>query len=229
MRDIIIDAIQLVVISSLFIAAGLRLLLAKRPFIVDQRWWGILCIAPLMVSYIKILILWPEYLWQSQLCAFFAFVAIGCMAILLGLILWAPGGGTVIGATGTTLRDALRQAFGRLGLSYEESVKAFRLPAIDNELFAQAHLFDGMFFLRFKRFRGLRAMRQLARQLTPEVKEFFRTAPVRINKRAGYALVVIGVAFLLFDSLLTYKQLSLRARMRALDEKYKQFSKPSEK
>ncbi|HEU0175248.1 MAG TPA: hypothetical protein VFV58_13385 [Blastocatellia bacterium] len=208
MRDIIIDAIVLAGISSLFIAAGLRLLLAKRPFIVDNRWWGTLSIAPLMLSCIKILILWPEYLWQSQLWAFFASVAIGGMAILLGLILWAPGGGIVIGATWTTLRDALRQAFSRLGVSYEESAKAFRLPALNNELFAQAHFIDEMFYLRFKRFRGLRAMRLLARQLAPEVKEFFRTAPVRINKRVGYALVAIGVAFLLFDSLVTYEQLS---------------------
>jgi hypothetical protein len=227
MRDIIIDTIVLALISSLYIAAGLRLLLAKRPFIVDSQWWGILCIAPLMLSSIKILL--SEYTWQSRLCAFLAYVTIGCLAIILGLILWAPGGGIVIGATATTLRDALRQAFSRLGLSFEESAKAFRLPALNNELFTQAPFIDGMFFLRFKRFRGLRAMRQLARQLAPEVKEFFRTAPVRINKRLGYALVVIGVAFLLLDSLVTYEQLSLRARMRSLDEAHTKFFEPSEK
>jgi len=42
-------------------------------------------------------------------------------------------------------------------------------------------------------------------------------------------LVVLGVAFLLFDSLVTYEQLSLRARMRALYEVRTEFSKPSEK
>ncbi|HEY8459274.1 MAG TPA: hypothetical protein VIM99_02780, partial [Blastocatellia bacterium] len=100
---------------------------------------------------------------------------------------------------------------------------------LNNELFAQASFIDGMFFLGFKRFRGLRAIRRLARRLAPEIKEFFRTAPARINKRAGYALVVIGVAFLLLDSVATYKRLSLRARMRALDEVHAEFSKPSEK
>jgi hypothetical protein len=227
MRDIIIDTIVLALISSLFIAAGLRLLLSKRPFIVDSQWWRILCIAPLMLSSTKLLL--SEYMWQSRLCAFFAYVTIGGMAILLGLILWAPSGGIIIGVTATTLRDALRQAFSRLGLSYEESAEAFRLPTLNNELFTQAPLIDGVFFLRFKRLRGLRAMRQLARQLAPEVNEFFRTAPVRINKRLGYALVVIGVAFLLLDSLVTYEQLSLRARMRSLDEAHTKFFEPSEK
>jgi hypothetical protein len=223
MGDIIIDAIVLAFMSSLLIAAGLRLLLAKRPFIVASRRWGILCITPMIVN--SITVLWRVYPWEREIrvCAF---LIIGCIAIILGLILWAPSGGMVIGATRTTLRDALRQAFGRLGLSYEESAKAFCLPTLNNELSAQASLFDGMFFLRFKRFRGLRAMRQLARQLTPEVKDFFRTAPVRINKRVGYALVVTGVAFLLFYSLLTYDRLTLRARMRALDA---EFSRPSEK
>ncbi|HEU0184660.1 MAG TPA: hypothetical protein VFS27_05055 [Blastocatellia bacterium] len=226
MRDIIIDTIVLALISSLFIASGLRLLLAKRPFIAGGRWWGILWIAPMMLNWINILL--SEYAWQNREFAFFAYMGTGCMAILLGVILWEPGGGMVIGASGTTLRDALRQAFSRLSLSYEESAKAFRLPALNNELYAQAPL-DGVFFLRFKRLRGLRAMRQLARQLDPEVKEFFKTAPVRINKRLGYALVVIGVAFLLLDSLVTYERLSLRARMRSLDEAHTEFFEPSEK
>ena len=186
---------------------------------------GILSIAPLMLSCIKILILWPEYLWQSQLFAFFTFVAIGSMAILLGLILWAPGGGIVIGATWTTLRDALRQAFSRLGLSYEESAKAFRLPALNNELIIATGPFNGMFSVHLKRLRNRRAFRQLA----PELNEFLRTAPVRINKRVGYTLVMIGVAFLLLNSWLTYDQLSLRARMRAMEEGHTEFPEPSEK
>jgi hypothetical protein len=226
LRDIIIDGLGLAALSSFFIAWGLRILLAKRPFIVDSRLYGILCIAPLMISSIKLLL--SEYTWQDRQIAFFTYVAIGFMAILLVLILWAPWGGIVIGATGTTLRDALRTALTRLGLSYEESAQAFRLPALNNELFAQAY-FDGMFSLGFRRFRGLHAMRQLARQLPPEVKEFFKTAPVRINKRLGYTLVVIGVAFLLLNSLVTYKQLSLRARMRSLDEAHTEFFEPSEK
>src|SRR5262247_4147172 len=98
MRDIIIDTIVLALISSLSIAAGLRLLLAKRPFIVDFRCWGILCIAPLMSSWIKILV--------------------------------------------------------------SEIVKA--MPV------------DGMFSVYLKRLRNRRAFLQLA----PEVKEFFKTAPV---------------------------------------------------
>ena|SRR5215510_1417783 len=224
MGDVIIGTIVLALISSLFIAAGLRLLLAKRPFIVDFRCWGILCIAPLMLNCIKILL--SEYAWQDWLSAFFTYVAIGGIVIILGLIFWGvPGGGIVIGATGTTLRDVLRQAFSRLSLSYEESAKAFRLPALNNELIVKAAPVDGMFSVYLKRLRNRRAFRQLA----PEVKEFLRTAPVRINKRVGYALVVLGVAFLLFNSLLTYKQLSLRARMRAMEEGHAEVFEPSEK
>jgi hypothetical protein len=219
MRDIIISTIQWAVLSSLFIAAGLRLLLAKRPFIVASQRWVLLCIAPLIVN--SITTLWSLYPWDWE-SRLLAYVMIGGIAIILGLILLAAGGGIVIGATGITLRDALRQAFGRLGLSYEESAKGFRLPALNNELIVKSGPIAGMFSVHLKRFRGRRAFRELA----PEIKEFFRTAPVRINKRAGYAIVVIGVAFLLFQSLLTYKRLTLRAEMRAMEE---EFSKPSEK
>jgi hypothetical protein len=222
MRDIIIDAIFLAFISAFCFTAGLRLLLAKRPFIVGYRRWGILCITPLMVN--SVTTLWRGYPWEGE-GRLYAIVIMCGIAIILGLILCVPGGGFVIGVTGATLRDALRQAFGGLGLSYEESAKGFRLPALNNELIVRSGPIAGMFSVHLKRFGGRRAFRELA----PEIKDFFKTAPVRINKRAGYALVVIGVAFLLFESLLTYKRLSLRAKMRALDEEYTQFSKPSEK
>jgi hypothetical protein len=177
-----------------------------------------------MPSLINLLL--SEYTWQDRLIAFFTYVSIGLIVIILGLIFWgAPGGGVVIGATGTTLRDVLRQAFSRLGLSYEESAKAFRLPALNNELIVKAAPADGMFSVHLKRLRNRRAFRQLA----PEVKEFLRTAPVRINKRAGYALVVLGVAFLLVNSLATYKKLSLRARIRAMEEGHTEVFEPSEK
>jgi hypothetical protein len=224
MRDIIIQGLSLAVVSSLFIAGGLRILLAKRPFIVDFRCWGILGIAPLMSSWINLLL--SEYTWQDRQIAFFTYVATGLLVIILGLIFWgAPGGGIVIGATGTTLRDVLRQAFSRLGLSYEESAKAFRLPAFNHELIVKAMPVHGMYSVYLKRLRNRRAFRQLA----PEVKEFLRTAPVRLNKHVGYALVVLGVAFLLLDSLVTYEKLSLRARMRSLDEAHTKFFEPSEK
>jgi hypothetical protein len=82
-----------------------------------------------------------------------------------------------------------------------------------------------MFSVYLKRLRNRRAFQQLA----PEVNEFLRTAPVRINKRVGYALVVLGVAILLLNSLAPYKQLSWRARMRAMKEGHTEVFEPSEK
>lgn len=215
MRDIIISTIQLAVLSSFFIAAGLRLLLAKKPFLVEHRWWVIICFGPLAVKAAMTLLRAYMEMEQSWLSALLVICVIA-IAICVGIGWWSSRGGNVIGVTETTLRNALRQAFSRQGLSYEESAKGFRLPALNNEVIAKATLIDGMFSVHFKRVGGRRAFRQLA----PEVKEFFRTAPVRINKHVGYALVVIGVAFLLLDSLATYKQLSSRARMRALEEEF---------
>jgi hypothetical protein len=225
MRDIIIDTIVLALISSLYIAEGLRLLLAKKPLLVEHRWWAILGFGPVAVLYtgttLRFAYIEMEQSWLSALLVI-CWIAI---AICLGIAWWSSRGGIVIGVTETTLRDVLRQAFSRQGLSYEESAEAFRLPALNNELIVKAVLFDGMFSVYLKRLRNRRAFRQLA----PEVNEFLRTAPVRINKRVGYALVVLGVAFLLINSLVTYKRLSLRARMRAMEEGHTEVFKPSEK
>jgi hypothetical protein len=71
-----------------------------------------------------------------------------------------------------------------------------------------------MFALRPKKFGNRREIRQLA----AEIDDFFRTAPAQSNRRAGYALVVIGAAFLLFGSWLTYARLSLESQIRATRE-----------
>ena len=201
MGDIIIQVIILAV-SSFYIAVGLRILLAKRPFIVSRLWRLIIGFATMIV--ISITTLWPRYPGQSWLRAF---LAVGRMAIFSGMTLWSSNGGVFIGVTGTTLRDALRHALRRLILSYEESAKAFRSLTLNNELIAEATLIDGMFFLRLIRLGNRHAIRQLA----AGVNGFFRTAPVRTNKRVSYALVVIGATLLLFDSWVTYERLSLRA------------------
>jgi hypothetical protein len=215
MRGIIISAIQMAVLSSLYIAAGLRLLLAKKPLLVEHRWWIFICLGPLVVYTVPTL--QPEYLELCRPCASLIIGGIACIAIGVGISWWISRGGIIIGVTGMTLRDALRQAFSRQGLSYEESAKAFLLPALNNELIIKATLIDGMFSVHFKKSRNRRAFRQLA----AEVNDFFKTAPVRTNRRVSYALIVIGAAFLLVGSWLTYERLSFQTEMRSMREAHK--------
>jgi len=218
MGDIIIYAVMFALLSSIYIAAGLRILLAKRPFIVSKRRQVFLRFAPIMA--ILIYTVWPKYPEQSRLPAF---LAIGCMTIVWGIIL--SQGYRVFGVTGTVLCDALRHALNKLNLPYEESTQAFRLPTLNNELLTDATGIDGMFNLRLKRFGNRRAIRQLA----AEVEDFFKTAPVRTNRRISYALVVFGAALLLSGSWLTYERLSLHAKIRAPREAHPEFFRSPEK
>jgi hypothetical protein len=219
MGDIIINAVGFAVFSSFYIALGLRVLLAKRPFIVSQLWYAINFVP---LTALSLSTLWPRYPPESWLPAY---VAVGAMTILWGMALCSFGGSVVIGTAGTALRDALRDALRRLSLSYEESARAFRMPALNNELMVEATAFNGMFALRLKKFGGRRAIRQLA----AELNDFFRTAPAQTNRRLGYGLVVIGAVSLLFGSWLTYEQLSLQAKMRDMREAHQNFIRSSEK
>jgi hypothetical protein len=220
MRDIIIQAANFVILSSFYIAPGLRVLLAKRPFIVSQLWIAVIGFGPLTAF--SLTTLRSGYTAQSRLPALLVVVS---LTILWGMALWAFSGGLVIGTTGTALRDALRHALRRLSLSYEESAQAFRLPALNNELTVEATFFDGMFVLRLKKFGDRRAIRQLA----TELNDFFRTVSAQTNRRVGYGFVVIGAIFLLFGSWLTYRGLSLQAKMRVTREAHQDFFKSSEK
>ena len=209
MRDIIIYAVIFALQSLTYILVGLRVLRAKRPFIVSQRWRVILWFALPMgiIAYI----IWPKYPGESWIPIL---MAIGGMTVVYGINWRQSREGIVVGATETTLHDALRHALNILSLPYEESTKAFRLPTLNNELIAERSAIDGIFFLRLKRFGNRRAIRQLA----AEVNDFFKTAPVRTNRRVSYALIVIGAAFLLVGSWLTYERLSFQAEMRSMRE-----------
>jgi len=224
MRDIIIQAISFGFFSSYYIALGLRVLLAKNPFIRSQLWYAVISFAPLSVNSLTTLSRYPAQSWVPALWVP-AIVIVCGLAILWGIALLYLRGCFVIGTTGTALRDALRHALRRLSLSYEESAQAFRLPALNNELTVEAMSFDGMFALRLKKFGDRRAIRQLA----AELNDFFRTASAQTNRRLGYGLVVVGAMFLLVGSWLTYEQLSLQAKMRVTREAHQNFFKSSEK
>ncbi|HEY7184791.1 MAG TPA: hypothetical protein VIC84_25365, partial [Blastocatellia bacterium] len=186
MRDIIIYAVIFAIQSLTFILVGLRILRAKRPFIVSQRWRVILWVA--LPMGIIMYVIWPKYPGESWIPIL---TVIGGMTVVCGINWWQSREGIVVGTTGTALHDALRHALNRLSLPYEESTKTFRLPTLNNELIAQATSIDGIFFLRLKRFGNRRAIRRLA----AEVNDFYKTAPVRTNRRVSYALIVIGAAF----------------------------------
>jgi hypothetical protein len=206
-------------LSTIFIGAGLRLLTAKKPFIINLWRQALLCFAQMAII---IYIAWPKYPGQSRLLPI---VTIGCMTMVCGINLWQFRGGVVIGATETLLHEALRHAFRDLSLPYEESAQAFRLPTLNNELTVGTAAINGMFALRLKGFGNRRVIRQIA----AELNDFFRTAPAQTNKRVGYVLAVFGSALLLFGSWVTYERLSFRAEMRAMREAHQGPLKSSEK
>jgi hypothetical protein len=220
MNDIIIYAMSFAILSSIFIAAGLRILTAKSPFIVSQLDQVIFGYVPPMATLIYTA--WPKYPEQSWLPTF---LVLGGITMVWGINLWQFRDGIVIGATGTALHDAMRHALHRLNLTYEESARSFHLPTLNNELTAEATAIDGIFVLRLKKFGNRHAIRQLA----AEIDDFFRTAPARTNRRVSYALVVIGATLLLVGSWLTYERLSFHAKMRAPHETHSEFFKSPEK
>src|SRR5262245_6546066 len=112
MNDIIIYAMGFAILSSIFIAAGLRILTAKSPFIVSQLDQVIFGFAP--QTAILIYTAWPKYPEQSWLPTF---LVLGGITMVWGINLWQFRGGIVIGTTGTALHDALHHALHRLNLT----------------------------------------------------------------------------------------------------------------
>jgi len=206
MGDIIIQAAIFALLSSIYIASGLRILTAKRPFIVSQWRQVIFGFAPSMAIFIYIL--WPKYPGEGLLPLYL--LAIGCLPIYWGIIL--SRGYMVVGANRMVLSDALGHALRKMNFPYEESAQAYPLPTLNNELLVETTAIDWLFNFRLKR----SGDRSTLRQLAAEIDEFFRNASARINRRFGYALIVIGAVILLFGSWLIYERLSLEAKMRSI-------------
>ncbi len=212
MSSIIIHAVIFAVMSSIFIVAGLRGLIAKRPFVVSQRWQAVMIIlglAPAMMNAVEVG--WPKYPGESRLNMVLFIVL---LAMLFGTLLLSLRGYLVFGATRPALRAALHYALGRLNLPYEESAQTYRLPTINTKLLAEATAIDGVFQINLKKWGNHRTVRRLA----AEINGFFKTMPAPPKPRESYGLIAIGSALLLLGSWVTYSRLSIHAELRALEK-----------
>ncbi|HKQ72994.1 MAG TPA: hypothetical protein VJ810_04645 [Blastocatellia bacterium] len=224
MGSIIFHAVIFALLSLIFIAAGLRVLIAKRPFIASRRWQAIVIILGLTPSFANAFeIMWPKYPGENLL---FVFLQAGFYTMICVVILLRLRGCLVFGVSRTALRDTLRQTFSRLNLPYEESDRTYHLLTLNNELLVEAtSIDDGVFLLRLKKSDD----RSTFRRVASEISDFFRTASVQIKRRGSYALVVLGGVILIAGSCLTYIRLSIRAEQQALRKANPEYFKSSEK
>ncbi len=230
MGNIILHAIVFALLSAIFIVAGGRSLITKRPFIVSKRWsvaLTILGFMPMMAEIVEMP--WPKYPEESSSLVYQyagASLYIGVFAMIQVVVLYFLRGYLVFGITREGLHNVLCHALYRLNLPGEESDQAFHLPTLNDELLVHEIPLDGgIFGLQLKKFSN----RRVIQRLSVELDYYFRTAAPQTRRRGSYGLVWIGVLVLLVGSWLTYSRLSSHAEIQARHKANPQYYMSSEK
>jgi hypothetical protein len=211
--QIAVTAVGNLLLSLLFIAQGLRILTAKRPFIVSQRWQGSVSIIGFMTG-----IAWfisisaqlvdlqnvikasdPTYPGEKWPIALMLLCAIGLFILLLIMVWKSLRGYLVFGLSRAALYDTLRDSLSRMNLTYEESSGTFRLLTLNDKLLVKERSASGMLLINFKRFSNRHKIRLLA----AEIDASFKTMPAPARRGGGYALTT-GIALLLIISCAIY-------------------------
>lgn len=171
-----------------YFSIGLRGILAKRPFLVSNRWW-----LPIMfVAFIPIILL-PLSL--SSLPGGFNTIN-WVHPLIFGVILvtmcYQLKGYTAYAVTDTSFREALLAALQKLQLSYEESLSVIRLTSINADL--RITMWTGAGVIRVKQ----RSHEPVLKEVVNAMNEYFRNSSVPTKMIACVISMVMGVIMVAF-------------------------------
>ena len=171
-----------------FLTVGLRGILAKRPFLISQRWFlSIMCAIIIPTILLPSLLSFPGDFfmrWGSPLM--FGFILL--------MMCYQMRGYTAYAVTDTSFREALLEALQKLQLPYEESLSLIRLTSIEADLQVSVQGWLGTGLIKVKQ----RAHRSVLREIVNAMNEYFRISSVPTNMITCVCSVVIGGFMVIF-------------------------------
>ena len=188
------------IMATFFFIIGLRGILAKRPFLVSNRW----------VLSIMFIALGPAILIFLFLPGDTSFVLKWLNPIIFTVVLvqmcFTLRGYAAYAVTDTSFRDALLGALQKLQLPYEETVSTIRLTSVEVDLQVAVQSWVGTGMIKAKR----RGHALLLTRIAEAMNEHLRTSDAATNPTTCIFFLVMGILmvtggigmFLLFQNII---------------------------
>jgi hypothetical protein len=190
-----------VIIATCFLAIGIRMLIADRPFLIRSRWNGLL----FLIIFAQPIVTVVDAIFSRGLeSLYWGEIAIGMLIPAFFVVIWRfLHGYLVIGVTPESFRNALQDALQRLNLPYQESLSRFRLTSLGVDLQASTREWFGIASFRLNKSGHGVTLKNIVR----ETNRHFAALPQKIKTRAGILYFSVGVieAFLAVTILVMYR------------------------
>ena len=171
------------IMAVFFLVIGLRGIIAKRPFLVSNRW----LLSMMFIIFIPVII--PAFTFPSSVPFIIKWLNPVIFTVVLVMMCFALKGYCAFGVTDTSFRDALLASLQELNLPYEETLSSIRLTSIEADLQVSIQSWIGSGIIKIKQ----REHRSQLTEIVTAMNEHFRRSSVSINLTTCIFYLIMGV------------------------------------
>ena len=180
--------------ASFFLVIGLRGWITNKPFVISSRWLLVLVLLGVSPGMFQSIGLSRPAVEPGGLVALHLLLPIMLIVILI-FAYFTLRGYTAFGITDASFREALLYSLKKLGLPYEETLSAIRLPTQGADLQVAVQSWIGTAQLKMKQ----RQFGAVLKDIVSEMNEYYQSgAVVKVNLTCCIFYAVIGVFLAVF-------------------------------
>ncbi len=186
--------------ASFFLVVGLRGWISNKPFVISSRWLLIMVLLAVSPGMLQSLGLTRPVGEPGALIALHLLLPIMLVVILIFLY-FTLRGYTAFGVTDTSFREALLYSLKKLGLPYEETLSAIRLPTQGADLQVAVQAWIGTAQLKMKQ----RQFGAVLKDIVNGMNEYYQSGAVsKVNLTCCIFYAVIGVFLAVFAGIFLF-------------------------
>ncbi len=182
------------VMAFFFLVIGLRGMISNKPFVISSRWLLILVllgISPGIFQFAE----FPRPVGEPEVLVALRLLVPIMMIVILIFAYFSLRGYTAFGITDTSFREALLRSLKKLGLPYEETLSAMKLPTHGAVLQVAVQSWIGTAQLKMKQ----RKFSAVLKDIVNGMNEYYQSGAVSgVNLTCCIFYAVIGVFMAVF-------------------------------
>ena len=193
-RIFVLFPIVFSVMASFFLIIGLRGWISNKPFVISSRWLQVLVllgVSPGMSRFIGL----PRPVGEPPGLVALHLLLPVMLVVILFFAYFALRGYTAFGITDASFRDALLHSLQKIGLPYEETLSAIKLPTQGADLQVAVRSWFGTAQLKMKQ----REFGALLKDIVNGMNEYYQSGAVsKANLTCCIFFAVIGAFLAVF-------------------------------
>ncbi len=200
-RIFILFPIVFGLMAAFFLVIGLRGWISNKPFVISSRWLLVLVLLAMSPGLSQFVERARPVGEPGALAALHWLLPIMLFVVLIFACFALRGGYTAFGITDASFREALLYSFNKLGLPYEETLSAIRLPTQGADLQVAVQSWVGTAQLKMKE----REFGAVLKDIVNGMNEYYQSGTVaKVNLTCCIFFTIIGIFLAVFAGIFLF-------------------------